>query len=166
MKPVINLADLTLHTSEDDGTRYGGGGYGIISDNIGAKKLGYNLSIVPPGRRSVPFHSHHNQEEMFFILEGSGILRFGDTEYPIGPDDVIACPPGGPEVAHQIINTGSVPMRYLAVSTKEEVEVVEYPDSGKVGAFVGDYGRMTLRKLFRAEQAVPYMDGEETEPDE
>ena len=162
MKPVINLADLTLEMSEDDGTRYGGGGFGVISDRIGAKKLGYNLSIVPPGRRGCPFHSHHNQEEMFFILSGTGVLRFGEQEHPIGPDDVIACPPGGPEVAHQIINTGTTDLRYLAISTKEQVEVVEYPDSGKIGAFVGDYGRMTLRKLFREQDAVAYMDGEES----
>ncbi|MFT5679936.1 MAG: putative cupin superfamily protein [Myxococcota bacterium] len=160
MKPIINLDALTLHEDPDDGTRYGGGGYGVISDEIGAKKLGYNLSIVPPGRRGCPFHSHRNQEEMFFILSGTGVLRFGDTEHSLRPNDVIACPPGGPEVAHQIINTGTEDLRYLAVSTKEPVEIVEYPDSGKVGCFVGDYGKMALRKLFRAEGSVPYMDRE------
>lgn len=160
MKPIINLDDLTLHHSPDDGTRYGGGAYGVISDEIGAKKLGYNLSIVPPGRRGCPFHSHRSQEEMFFVLAGTGVLRFGDAEHPVRPGDVIACPPGGPEVAHQLINTGTTDLRYLAVSTKEEVEIVEYPDSGKVGCMVGDYGRMELRKLFHAESDVPYMDRE------
>jgi uncharacterized cupin superfamily protein len=36
---------------------------------------------------------------MFLILEGEGELRFGDKRYPIRKHDVIACPPGGPEVA-------------------------------------------------------------------
>ena len=72
MKTVINLDALTLNLNPDDGARYGGGGgYGVISDGIGAKKLGYNLSVVPPGQRGCPFHNHHNQEERFFILEGT-----------------------------------------------------------------------------------------------
>ena len=52
---------------------------------------------------------------MFFILEGEGELRFGAARYPLRPGDVLACPTGGAEVAHQIINTGTATMRYLAV---------------------------------------------------
>lgn len=49
--------------------------------------------------------------------------------------DVIACPPGGPEVVHQIVNTGKTTMRYLALSTLAEVVACEYPDSRKVGIY-------------------------------
>lgn len=73
--------------------------------------------VVPPGKFQCPFHNHHGEEEMFLIIEGEGELRFGDRRYPIRKHDVIACPPGGPEVAHQIINTGTTAMRYLALST-------------------------------------------------
>ncbi len=41
---------------------------------------------------------------MFLILEGE--LRFGNERFAIRKHEVIACPPGGPEGAHQIINTG------------------------------------------------------------
>ncbi len=85
---------------------------GQISDHIGARKLGYNLTVLPPGKVQCPFHSHHGEEEMFLVLEGEGELRFGDRRYPIRKHDVIACPTGGPEVAHQMINTGSQTMRY------------------------------------------------------
>jgi uncharacterized cupin superfamily protein len=43
---------------------------------------------------------------------------------------VVACPTGGPEVAHQIINTGVADLRYLALSTQVAVEICEYPDTG------------------------------------
>ena len=66
---------------------------------------------------------------MFLIIEGDGELRFGDKRYPIRKHDVIACPPGGPNVAHQIINTGKTTMRYLALSTLADVDTCEYPDS-------------------------------------
>jgi hypothetical protein len=40
------------------------------------------------------------------------------TGYIARSGDVIACPAGGRETAHQIINTGTDELRYLAVSTK------------------------------------------------
>jgi uncharacterized cupin superfamily protein len=38
----------------------------------GAKDLGYSYDVVPPGKRSCPFHSHRGEEEMFFIVRGTG----------------------------------------------------------------------------------------------
>ena len=119
-KPVMNLDEVTFDDIEDNG-RYTSR-RGQISDHIGAKKLGYNLTVVPPGKVQCPFHNHHGEEEMFLIIEGEGELRFGDKRYPIRKHDVIACPTGGPEVAHQIINTGTTTMRYLALSTLSEVD--------------------------------------------
>lgn len=98
---------------------------------------------------------------MFFILEGEGELRFGDQRYPIGKHDVIACPPGGPEVAHQIINTGTATMRYLALSTLVDVEVCEYPDSQKMLVVTGRPDHPRIRKMFRAESTVEYYDREQ-----
>jgi uncharacterized cupin superfamily protein len=51
--------------------------------------------------------------------------------------DIIASPPGGPETAHQIINTSDADLRYLAISTMIPNEVVEYPDSGKLMTLIG-----------------------------
>ena len=73
---------------------------------------------------------------------------------------MIACPPGGPEVAHQIVNTGTTTMRYLALSTIVEIEACEYPDSGKVMVMSGKRGARDLRKMFRAETTVDYYDRE------
>ncbi len=93
---------------------------------------------------------------MFFIIEGSGTLRFGDKEYPLRKHDVISCPPGGRDVAHQILNTGKSELRYLALSTKERVEVVEFPYSNKVSIAIGDYGEMVLSAVFELESKVPF----------
>jgi len=138
---------------------------GRFSAQIGAKKLGYNITTVPPGKRAFPFHNHRINEEMFFVLEGHGEVRIGESRYPIRPGDVIACPPGGPEKAHQIINTGSTEMRYLAVSTKESPEVCEYPDSGKIGIMAeyppaADGSPQSFRLVTRTELRVDYWDEE------
>jgi uncharacterized cupin superfamily protein len=158
VKPVLNLDEVEFDDVEENG-RYTSR-RGSIGRRIGARQLGYNLTVLPPGKVQCPFHSHRAEEEMFFILEGEGELRFGDRRYPIRQHDVIACPTGGPEVAHQIVNTGTTTMRYLAVSTLAEVEACEYPDSGKLSVVAGKHGESGLRKVFRAETGVDYYDRE------
>ena len=161
LKPIINLADVEFDDIEDNG-RYTSR-RGLFSEGIGARKLGYNLTELPPGKVQCPFHSHHGEEEMFLILEGEGELRFGDQTYRIRKNDVIACPTGGPDVAHQITNTGITAMRYFSLSTLADVEICEYPDSNKVGNYADEPGKDGLRKMFRAETAVEYYDRESTE---
>jgi uncharacterized cupin superfamily protein len=157
-KPLLNLNDAAFDDVEDNG--FFASRRATISDLIGAKKLGYNLTVLPPGKAQCPFHAHHAEEEMFFILDGEGELRFGDQRWPIRKDDVIACPCGGAEVAHQIINTGANDLRYLAVSTIAEVEVCTYPDSQKVSAVAGPRGARHARFMFRADADVDYYDRE------
>ena len=159
VKPVMNLDEVELDDIEENG-RYTSS-RGPIGSRIGARQLGYNLTVLPPGKVQCPFHSHHAEEEMFLILDGEGELRFGAERYPLRRHDVIACPPGGPEIAHQIINTGTVDMRYLALSTLAEVEVCEYPDSRKLLVVTGKPGEPGLRKMVRAEVTVDYYDREE-----
>lgn len=159
-KPLVNLADLAFDDVEENGIYTSR--RATISDLIGARALGYNLTVLPPGKVQCPFHCHHGEEEMFFILDGEGELRFGDERYQLRRHDVIACPVGGPEVAHQIINTGSTDLRYLALSTVVAVEACEYPDSGKVMVVAGPRGERALRSMFRADGQVDYYDGEST----
>lgn len=161
MKPVMNLDEVAFDDVEENGVYTSSRGQ--ISDHIGARKLGYNLTVLPPGKVQCPFHCHHGEEEMFLILEGEGELRFGDQRYPIRRNDLIACPPGGPEVAHQIINTGATAMRYLALSTLVDVDACEYPDSQKVLVVAGNRGQRDLRKMFRAENTVDYYDREKND---
>ncbi len=157
-KPVVNLDGLTFDDVEANG-RYTSR-RASISDLIGARNLGYNLTVLPPGKVQCPFHCHHGEEEVFFILAGTGELRFGSERYPLRANDVIACPPGGPDVAHQIINTGATELRYLAISTVVPVEVCEYPDSGKYLMVAGPRGQRRVRAIVRSADAVDYYDGE------
>ena len=169
-KPVINIADVTLHprpsafaATGDAAQRYDAR-MGMIGSHIGARLLGYNITAVPPGRRAFPLHNHLVNEEMFFVLEGSGELRVGDATHAVRAGDVIACPPGGPETAHQLVNTGEVELKYLAVSTKLSPEVCQYTDSGKFAVSVSDEsgapGQWRFRHVGRPEDARDYWEGE------
>jgi uncharacterized cupin superfamily protein len=137
MHPIINIADIVpeprpaAFAPEGEAAGRYGARIGFIGSRIGARKLEYNLTVLPPGQRAFPFHNHHMDEEMFFVLAGNGTLRLGAASHPIRQGDIIACPPGGPETAHQIVNTGTEELRFLAVSTSITPDICEYPDSGK-----------------------------------
>jgi uncharacterized cupin superfamily protein len=157
-KPFVNLAEVEFTDVEENGLYTSKRAQ--FSASIGARQLGYNLTELPAGSAQCPFHSHRAEEEMFLILEGEGELRYGNQTYRIRKHDVIACPTGGPDTAHQIINTGSTTMRYLALSVSADVEVCEYPDSGKIGVFASGADAPRLRKLVRSESEVDYYDRE------
>ena len=170
-KPVINIADIELQPRPPAFAATGAAAarydarMGMIAPRIGAQKLGYNITAVPPGKRAFPFHNHHVNEEMFFVLEGTGEVRIGDATYPIRQGDIVACPAGGKEAAHQVINTGSVELKYLAVSTKLSPEIAEYPDSGKFGVLAeypadANSAPRGFRFVGRAEQSANYWEGE------
>ena len=131
---------------------------------IGSEKLGFNVTVIAPGKAAFPYHCHATNEEMFFVLEGRGRIRVGGESHPIRAGDFISMPPGR-EYAHQIINNSKAPLKFLAVSTMQIPEVSEYPESGKLGVFAGTpTGRPpapgAIRKLFRAGDDVNYWEGE------
>ncbi len=170
-KPIVNIDEITLQPSPPAFAPTGPAAeryqarMGMIAPRIGARLLGYNITAVPPGKRAFPFHNHRVNEEMFFILEGAGEMRIGPDTFPVRAGDFIACPPGGKDKAHQIVNTGSTEMRYLAVSTKISPEIAEYPDSDKFGV-LASFGpdaagnQQQFRFVGREGQQVPYWEGE------
>ncbi len=162
-KPIVNIDELDLND-------FGHGDafaakLGRIGDRIGAKAMGAMLIVVEPGKRAFPFHVHHVTEEMFVILEGTGEYRFGEETYPIRAGDVLAAPAGGPEVAHQIVNTGSETLKYLGLSTRPGTEVVEYPDSNKFAVMSRfDWSNPAgggIRYVGRTDTGLDYWDGED-----
>jgi uncharacterized cupin superfamily protein len=163
-KPIINLADVPMRDMEH-GNSFSAK-LGRIGPLIGARKLGCQLHVVPPGKKAFPRHAHHVNEEMFLILDGEGTYRSGEQTWPIRKNDVIAAPPGDGSTAHQIVNSGRTELRYLAFSTRHDPDVVEYPDSGKfaVASMIPeDKGLMGARVRYvgRQETSLDYWDGEE-----
>ncbi|KHT57723.1 hypothetical protein RJ44_14950 [Alteromonas macleodii] len=136
-----------------------------LASLVGAKKLGYRIAELEPGYRAWPFHSHHVNEEMFFVLNGIGKVRIGQFEYTIKTGDIISAPPGGAEHAHQIINNSNSTLRYLCVSTMEQPDLMEYPDSGKFGVMAGSApggakNQRTFSFFGKTDAEVSYWEGE------
>jgi uncharacterized cupin superfamily protein len=171
-RPILNIADVEFRKvgygvdfpGAENAPEKFEAKLGDIGRRIGARKLGYNLTVVPPGKRAWPMHAHRANEEMFFVLEGEGEVRIGPDTYPIRTGDVIAHPPGGPETAHQIVNTSHSDLKYLSVSTRISPDVAEYPDSGKFGVYGehpgGDGKPKVFRFVGRLGGSLNYYDGE------
>ena len=100
---------------------------------FGLGRLGMNATRVPPGHSACPAHTHLLADEIFVVLEGSGLFRYGDQVHAIGPGDCISCP-ADTGIAHQIANpatdgnTGD--LVYLAIGAEPPADVCTYPDSG------------------------------------
>lgn len=71
-RPVVNIADIELQprpkamAAPGDAAQRFDARMGFIAPRIGAQKLGYNITAVPPGRRAFPFHNHRVNEEVSF----------------------------------------------------------------------------------------------------
>ena len=162
-KPVVNIDDIEPITFGNGG-RFEGQ-FRWVSQHNGAKKLGYNMVTLAPGKSAFPYHFHLANEEAFFILEGTGSLRLDGEEYPLRPGDVVSCLVGKAS-AHQITNDSDADLKYLAISTKQGPEVACYPDSDKYG-MMGDLdpdagpGQPPFRLVVKADAGVDYWEGEE-----
>lgn len=64
-KPIVSMCELEF-TSFGKGERFEAQ-RAPVSSEIGAKKLGYAVIKLAPGKRAWPFHSHHVVEEMFLL---------------------------------------------------------------------------------------------------
>lgn len=157
--PAVNVGELQLdHWQQGSFFAGSDASFGAM---LGLKQLGISYNEVPPGKSGCPFHNHHVEEEMFVILDGEGEYRFGDQRIAVSKGDVLGAPAGGPETAHQLINRGPAVLIYLAISTKAQTEVVEYPDSGKFLTKTNRPGETAFRVIGRAADTnVDYWDGE------
>lgn len=160
--PILNINEVPLKKWRH-GERYEAH-MAQIGKPLGAKKLGYRIVVLPPGKVAWPLHAHLANEEMFFIVEGSGQARLGKQPWSVKAGDIIAVPPG-PGTPHQIINDSVTDLKYLCVSTMEEPDIVMMPDSGKVNIMAssppgGDKSARTLSTCLPLAAAVDYWEGE------
>lgn len=76
---------------------------------IQAENFAMGLVILEPNGGQVPWHNQE-QEEIYFIAEGSGEICVGEERSPITSGQTVYLPPG---VFHQLTNTGDTPMKMI-----------------------------------------------------
>jgi uncharacterized cupin superfamily protein len=103
-----------------------------------------------------PYHFEYGDEEWLIVLTGNPIVRHPEGQDRLDPGDTV-CFPAGPEGAHKVTNPPDAPgtSRMLMISTLNEPSVAVYPDSDKLGVYVGGY-----QLLVRRDSGVDYWEGE------
>jgi uncharacterized cupin superfamily protein len=129
----------------------------------GSQRLGACVYELAPGKRNLPYHAHFGIEELLIVLHGRPTLRRPDGERDLAPGEVVAFA-AGRDGAHQLINNTDSPVRYLMASSSAAADLIEYPDSGKIGARGGSFGSPdAVSYTLSAAEQLGYFDGEDGE---
>ena len=111
---------------------------------------------VPPGKSAYPKHFHNYNSECFYIISGEGMLETEDGFVQVSAGDIMVFP-CGKAGTHKLTNTSETEnLLYLDFDTTNSPDIIEYPDSGKIGMI--EFGKKEA--FFRGDSNVDYYDGE------
>lgn len=87
-------------------------------ENFHSKGRLFGISIIEPGA-SIGIHTHLEDQEAYFILDGKGIYNDDGVEYEVNPGDLLICEDGH---SHGLKNASDIDLRYIAliIYTKEK----------------------------------------------
>jgi uncharacterized cupin superfamily protein len=107
-----------------------------LGDRAGMKRLGVNLTRIPPGKQSFIPHAHSVEEEFVFVLSGAGEVVLDGIAHPIGAGDFVGFPTDG--VVHHFLSLGPDDLVYLTAGERSPIEVSDLPSIGKTLVFRND----------------------------
>jgi quercetin dioxygenase-like cupin family protein len=87
-------------------------------ENSGSARIDFRISRYAPNAY-VQEHVHRVQEQIYYVLEGEGILTLDEEKHLMRPHDYVYVPPG---VRHSFTNTGLAGLVFLVVTTPESDE--------------------------------------------
>jgi mannose-6-phosphate isomerase-like protein (cupin superfamily) len=82
-------------------------------ETTGSSRVDFRISRYAP-MAYVQEHVHQVQEQVYYVLEGEGILTLDDTKNLMRPHDYVYVPPG---VRHSFTNTGTQGLVFLVITT-------------------------------------------------
>lgn len=85
----------------------------LVMDRAEAETSEVFFSVMEPGE-SPPLHVHHDTEQIFHMVQGTGTLYIGEEQKPfaVKPGDVIRIPP---HTLHRIQCESTQALRYLTI---------------------------------------------------
>ena len=91
-----------------------------------------NFVEVEPGNYAYGYHYHEANEEVFYIISGTGVIRTMDSEIQVKAGDVIGFP-CGEKGAHVMKNESeNEKLVYIDFGTTIIPEIVHLPDFNKI----------------------------------
>jgi mannose-6-phosphate isomerase-like protein (cupin superfamily) len=96
MRGVTDYTIKNLREAEDQAAKHG---FSELQEarfpreELGAERTGFIHLVLRPGKRQPFAHRHHQAEEIYVVLSGSGRLKLDDEVIEIGPLDAIRIGP-------------------------------------------------------------------------
>ncbi len=93
----MGYAKTNLRQVEDSAAKHGVGDTQearFPRVELGADQTGMNYLIIKPGKREAFAHRHHQAEEIYVVLAGSGRVKLDDELVELGPLDAVRVAPG------------------------------------------------------------------------
>jgi mannose-6-phosphate isomerase-like protein (cupin superfamily) len=85
----------------------------VRPENSDSRLLDFRISSYQPAAHARA-HSHRKQEQIYYVLEGEGLIEIDGERTLVGPHTTIFLPPG---VEHAIYNSGTTDLVFLVVTT-------------------------------------------------
>lgn len=129
-----NLTVKSVSTSEGQKIDRDGNQFTVktIIPDEEATKCRANFVEVEPGNYAYGYHYHEANEEVFYIISGTGIIRTINGDIHVKAGDAIGFPTGE-KGAHVIRNESkSEKLVYIDFGTSVLPEVVHLPDFNKI----------------------------------
>lgn len=80
-----------------------------VHSDLGVKGQSLAEAVVAAGQRT-RLHRHRRSEELYYIVQGEGLMTLGEAEFPVVSGDTVCIAPG---TAHCIENTGVGDLKIL-----------------------------------------------------
>jgi len=94
----------------------------------GARDVGLSRYRIAPGARSMPLHVHVDEEEIFFVVAGSGFSWQDDALHEVRPGDAIVH--RADAEAHTLIAGDDEPLDVLAFASGSPTGLTHLPRAG------------------------------------
>jgi mannose-6-phosphate isomerase-like protein (cupin superfamily) len=89
----------------------------LVSENlVGTRKLDFRISHYQP-MALVEDHVHVVQEQIYFVLDGEGLLTLDGVEHLLTRHEYVWIPPG---VRHKFVSCGLSPLIFVVVSSPSD----------------------------------------------
>jgi mannose-6-phosphate isomerase-like protein (cupin superfamily) len=87
----------------------------VLSRNRGSLRF-IDLSRLPPGA-DIGRHTHEiDNEELYVVISGKGLMTLDGQEFEVGPGDVVLNRPGG---THGLRNLGDEELRIVVIEVSQ-----------------------------------------------
>ena len=115
---VIEEQSVAVESGEDRGVTWR---TLTSADRIPTRELTSGVCEIAPGGE-LALH-RHPPLELYYFLEGTGVVTLGRDDFPVQPGSTIYIPGGTP---HRIHNSGSTPLKLFYVFPVDSFSEVEY----------------------------------------